>query len=96
MNKSNVTKNAQFYPGQLQQPEIIGYVIYRPDTHEFFHSHQSVSGYSSNAYTLEAAYAYCFDSEKSAHRFSRHIDRKTEIVPLYDLGDKLAVVFNEI
>lgn len=94
MTKSNVTKDAQIYPGQVPEPEIIGWLIYRPDTQEFFHSHRSGVGYSSNAYTLEACFAYCFDTEKAAYRYSRNIDRKTDIVPLFDRGDKLVVLFS--
>lgn len=77
----------------LPESQCIGWLIYRPDTDEFFYSHQASPGYSGNAFVKEPSIAYCFDSERLAFNYSVHIDRPTQIVPLYDTGENLVVGF---
>jgi hypothetical protein len=85
MKKSNVTG--------INESQPLGWLIYRPDTKEFLHSHMIDPGRSVCAYVEEPANAYRFFSESLAFNFAKFIDKPTEIVPLFDLGDKLAVVF---
>jgi hypothetical protein len=105
MNKSNVTKirasdrgalpsASGQVPLELRKYDLIGYVIFRHDTEEFFHSHREAPGYSTNAWCLEPSFAYVFDSEKAAFRYSIYFDKPAEIVPIYDLGDKFGVGFS--
>lgn len=77
----------------IPESELIGWLIYLPATEEFFHSHKFTKCISKNSYTKEASLAYCFGTEKMALLYSYFIDKSTEIVPLYDLGNKLVVLF---
>jgi hypothetical protein len=106
MKKSNVT-NIQKIGGDgvrrgtsrapsrpINDNNLIGWLIYRPDTEEFLLKHTAGIGYSSAAYVKNPSSAYIFDSERLAKRYSKLIDKKTEVVPLFDFGDKLAVGFS--
>lgn len=85
MKKSNVTG--------INESQPVGWLIYRPDTKDFLHSHMIEPGGCVHAYVEEPAIAYRFFSKSLAFSFSKFIDKFTEIVPLFDLGDKLAVAF---
>lgn len=87
--------NAQMNKTEVKEPELLGYLIYRPDTDEFFHSHTDNEAVTINAYTKESALAYLFTTEHFAYRTSTYLDVITEIVPLFDFGDKLGVLFSE-
>lgn len=75
----------------IAESELIGWLIYLPETKEFFHSQKSIKSFST---TKEASLACCFGSERLAFRYSIFIDKSTEIVPLYKFGKKLVVFFN--
>lgn len=85
MNKSNVTG--------IEESQPVGWLIYRPDTEDFLHSYMVEPLHSVYAYVEEPANAYRFFSESLAFNFAKFIDYPTDIVPLFDLGDELAVVF---
>jgi len=74
--------------------EPLGWLIYRPDTEEFFLRHIEEPGLFANAFTKEPAFAYLYHSERLAFLCSSFIEQNTEIVPLFDIGDKLAVGFS--
>lgn len=84
MNKTTVTEN-----------DIIGWLIYRPDTEEFVHSLKDTPEFTSTFYTTEPCFAFQYETEEIAFRASTAIDKPTEVVPLFDIGDKLAVGFSE-
>jgi hypothetical protein len=105
MNKSNVTNIQKGSKRSiasvvcndrlsLNDDDLMGWLIYRSDTEEFLYSHKAGVGYTSAAYVKEPALAYLFDSERLAFRYSTFINKKTEVVPLFDIGDKLAVGFS--
>ena len=79
----------------LTDDNLIGWLIYRSDTDEFLYSHKAGVGYSAAAYVKEPAIAYCFDTERMAFRYSTFIEKETEVVPLFDIGDKLIVGFSK-
>lgn len=97
--KSNVTNIRPITGGLsslvLTDDELIGWLIYRSDTGEFFYSQQTAPGYTTNAYIAEPCFAYYFQTERQAFRFSTFIDKLTEIVPLFDHNDKLIVGFSK-
>lgn len=70
-------------------------MIYRPDTDEFLHSLQATLEFISTFYTTEPCLAFQYKTEEIAFRASTAIDKPTEVVPLFDIGDKLAVGFSE-
>lgn len=78
----------------INDNDLIGWLIYRPDTDEFLHSHKAGIGYTTTGYAKSPEDAFCFSSEKLAFKYSTFIDKKTEVVPLFDYGDKLAVGFS--
>jgi len=79
---------------EQQAPDLIGWLIYRSDTDEFF-SLQALLGYSTRSYVKNPEFAFCFSTEQLAFRYSTFIEKETEVVPLFDLGgDKLAVGFS--
>lgn len=84
MNKSNVTDNG-----------FVGWLIFRPDTEEFVFAQLFRDGATVTGYTKEPNLAYQYDSETLAFRASIFIDVQTDVVPLFDLGDTLAVGFKE-
>lgn len=97
--KSNVT-NIRPITGGLPHlvftdDELIGWLIYRPDTDEFLHSFMVDDGYSIHSYVKEPCLAYRFFSESLAKFNAKHIDKQTEIVPLFDHNDKLIVGFSK-
>lgn len=105
MKKSNVTKIRESRSGRQpalaggrpdlpSDSEIIGWLIYRSDTEEFLYSHCAGIGYSAAAYVKEPAFAYLFSSEHLAFKYSTFIDHETEVVSLFDIGDKLVVGFS--
>jgi len=87
MKKSNVTG--------INESQPVGWLIYLPDTADFLFSYMNYALGSSRSYVKEPANALMFNSERQAFRFSTFIDKNTEIVPLFDFGDKLAVVFSD-
>jgi hypothetical protein len=95
VNKSNVIKlkKSNVVGAILPESQCIGWLIYRPDSDEFFYSHKACPGYSGNVFVKEPAIAYCFDSERLAFNYSVHIEQSTQIVPLYDTGENLFVAF---
>lgn len=84
MKKSNVTKKL---------PAPIGWLIYRPDTEEFFLKHIEQPGLFANVFTKEPAFAYLYHSERLAFICTGFIDEITEVLPLFDYGYRLAVGF---
>jgi hypothetical protein len=95
MQLSNFTNDTHLDLLYQNEPELIGWVIYRQDTEEFFHSHNSSSGFRGDAYTKEPALAQCFNSESQAFRYSVFSNKPTKVLPLFDFGDKLGVVFDD-
>jgi len=93
MNKSNVTLSHSNLLDALVEKKPIGFLIYRPDIEEFYHSYENSPDFFGCAFVKQPALAYCFNSESLARTVSLLISRPTEIVPLYDIGDQLAVVF---
>lgn len=86
MKKSNVTG--------IDGSQPVGWLIYRPDTEDFLLSYIGHALGSSRAYVKEPDIALSFYSQSRALDFAKCIDKPTEIVPLFDLGDKLAVCFD--
>lgn len=76
------------------EPELIGFLIYRPDTQEFFRSGTFTTDRGLIGYAKEPAYAYQFQSNYAAYAVSFAISADTQILELYDLGDRLAVFFD--
>jgi len=76
----------------LADKEIIGWLIYRPDTDEFLHSHEAGVGYSTERYVKNPCDAYLFKSEQLAFRYSTFINREMGVVPLLDNGNDSVVV----
>jgi len=105
--KSNVTnirhKGQESFPHatravrllSLSEENLLGWLIYRPDTDEFLHSHIACVGCTTARYVKTLEYAYCFSSEALAFRYSMFIDKPTDVVKLYDNGDKLVVLFDK-
>lgn len=83
MNKSNVTNNQ------------VGWLIFRPDTEEFVYAQRSQGSAFVTGYVKEPSLAFTYSSEQSAFRASTFIDKPTQVVPLFDCGDRLAVGFPE-
>jgi|APLak6261658528_1056013.scaffolds.fasta_scaffold02971_2 hypothetical protein len=75
------------------EPELIGWLIYLPDTEEFFHSHQFTRCICINAYTKEPSLAFCFGSQQFAFCYSIFINKSTKIVSLYVCGNRFIVVY---
>jgi len=94
MNKSNVTLSHSNQLDALVDNKPIGFLIYRPDIEEFYYSYQNSPDFFGCAYVKQPARAYCFNSESLARTVQLLIPRSTEIVPLYDIGGQLAVVFD--
>lgn len=98
MKKSNVTL---IFDGvgdglplmDVQDYQINSYLVYRPDTQEFLHSQRFEDGFSLHVYTKEPFFSHFFETEKQAFQSSVFIEYETIVVPLFDLGDKLAVGF---
>jgi len=78
---------------KLSDDDMVGWLVYRPDTDEFLHSHREAHGYSTSAYVRNPSYAYRFNSACLAFNFAKFMDKVVEVVPLYDLGDRFAVGF---
>lgn len=98
-NVTNIQHNANVpttngsRPLALTEDNLLGWLIYRPDTDEFLYSHRAGIGYTNTAYVKQPAFAYCFANEQLAFRYSTFIDMPTHIVRLHDFGDQLVVRF---
>lgn len=75
------------------QANRVGYLIYRHETNDFLITSVTTLYYNEATYTKSPEHAYLFGSEKSASAFMAVVKGKAQIVPLYDLGDRLAVGF---
>ena len=100
MKKSNVITmgrragdGREAHPQAAVNHDVLGWLIYRPDTEEYLVSHKASIGHAVTGYAKNPEYAYCFGTERLAFRYSTFIDKPTEIVKLFDFGDKLVVCF---
>lgn len=76
-----------------QRGNLVGYLIYRHETDDFLMTSVTTLYYNEATYTKSPESAYLFSSEKFASSFISVVKGKAQIVPLYDLGDRLAVGF---
>lgn len=92
-HKGNARTHYVRRPLPLCDENLMGFLIYRPDTDEFLFSHTSGLRINIARYVKEPALAYLFSTEQLAFRYSTFIDKETFIVKLYDLVDMLVVRF---
>lgn len=81
-------------PESINGAQLVGFVIYRPDTDEFLHSHKAGIGYSAAAYCKNPSYAYIFDSERLAHRYSTFLDIQSKVCPVFENENEWLVGFD--
>lgn len=67
----------------------IGWLIYHPVTKEYVCTHQHKPNSHTTTYTKDASLAHCYASSFLAINDSLHIDVITEVVPAFEVGDKI-------
>lgn len=86
--------SAQAIPRALRGDQLVGYLLYREDTEEFFHSSKVVvECFSACAWTSHPGVAHVFSTLQKAFSFSESLKNPTQAVPFYDTGDSFVVGF---